>query len=292
MSLTPCRIAIVTNAKPKDSMLCLIQAAQKKGVVFDIINYKSISLSNFAQSDLAKKLLMYDIVYYRSGMRDTTLSLLTDFCDKNNLPIVNGVRTYSGVHRKIQQAIICAQHNVLHPNTILINTASYAELAETLGNTFVCKPDDGSKGKNVTIVDSEQKLDEVKSLSSPANKFIAQTLITDAKEYRVYTLGSTGITSYRKESGGTDFRANLHTGGSMCKTETDIFEALNTYAGSVATCFEADIAGIDILLKDGKFIVLEVNFQPGWENLKEITNTSLSDDTLDFLISKRTKATN
>ena len=184
------KVAVITNVLVlRDSMLRLGKAAKKSDVTFDVVNFTAVSLTNFENSVFAQKLLEYDIVYYRTGMRDATLKLLTDFCVENNIPIINGVYKYPNSHRKIQQAMICAENSIAHPSSVMVNQSTYAELSELLGAQFICKPDVGSKGNGVVMVDSEQSLDIAKTFSSSTNKIMAQEYIKDAQEYRVYTLG-------------------------------------------------------------------------------------------------------
>ena len=171
MQFTQYRIAVVTNSNGP-SMQDLKSIADQHSVVFDSMNYDHVSLTDLAESDYVKALLTYDIVYYRTGMRDTTLNFLTAILNKHNIPIINGSSVHLNGHRKIQQALICAENNILHPKSYMLSDNRYETARKLLGDTFVTKPDVGSKGKHVALISSQAELDAQLQHKSATNKFL------------------------------------------------------------------------------------------------------------------------
>jgi RimK family alpha-L-glutamate ligase len=283
MNHTNYKIAVVTNSGSKPSLDDLKSTASKFGVTFDQIKFPFLDLNNFADSDLITKLLEYDIVYYRTGMRDTTIDELALVLKKHNIPLVNSSQTHPGVHKKIQQALLAGRHNIPHPRSFLVDKFNYDTAASLLGKVFVVKPDIGSQGSEVTIVHNADDLQAVYTNRS-RDKYVFQELIEDADEYRVYTVGNTGVASYKKRVGPNDFRANLHAGGSMEPTEPERREQLHKFAGHVAQCFGADISGVDVLYKNSQCILLELNWQPGWEQLEKVSSVSFCEETLQHIL--------
>lgn len=284
MEHTQYKIAVVTNATGQ-SMTDLKQTAEKNNVVFDQITFPYISLNEFENSDFINKLRDYDIVYYRTGMRDTTIDELAWVLKEKGIPLVNGSQTHPGIHKKIQQALIAGRCNIPHPRSYLVDKFNYEVASSLLGKKFVVKPDVGAHGTEVCIVTSAEELEEVKK-NRVKDKYVFQELIENADEYRVYTVGNRGIASYKKISNEADFRANLHAGGGIEETEPERVQQLLAFGGYVAGCFGADISGIDVLMKNGECMLLELNWQPGWEQLDEMSGTNFSEETIQHILNK------
>lgn len=281
MQHTHYTIGVITNLDGQ-SMQDLTKMASQYDIVFEKILCSHIPLTGFAESDFVKKVCSYDIVYYRTGLRDTILDELSYILKKKNVLLINGSGTHRSLHKKIQQALLADRFGIAHPKSLTSDTFDYESVATVLGKTFVIKPDIGSKGLGVQLISSQAELSEVKAKKKRV-KYIYQELIEGWSEYRVYTVGPRGIASYKKAPGENDFRANLHAGGSMSPTEPEKVASLLAFGGYVAECFDADIAGVDILEKDGEHMLLELNFQPGWESLDEVAGTDFSKETIRYI---------
>lgn len=278
------KIGVITNSTSGQSLDDLLKSAQKFDVGFELVPAPLINISDFEQSHFVKKLLNYDVIYYRTGLRDTALEALTGYLSHIRKPLING-GTIPNLHRKIQQALLAGQHNILQPKTLYVKEPIFATLAEELNTPFVAKPDFSSHGNDVTLIQNES---ELKNLLETTNRdrWLFQEYITNATEYRVYTLGNKYVTSYKKTPGSTDFRANLHAGGTMTATESSYVPLLKTFSEKIAEVFQSDIAGIDVFIKNNVCYFIELNWQPGWEFLDDITGTDFSDETIKYILSK------
>ncbi len=278
----PPRIGVITNVTSGQSYRELKKSAENLGVVFEQIPVPYLDLSSFTTSELVRTALTYDAVYYRTGLRDTALDHLTSILGAANIPFINGSR-HAGSHRKVQQALIAELRGIPQPKSISMTKPSYRVLAERLGASFVAKPDYASHGNDVQMIHTEAELSNLHDNTS-RDRFIFQELIADADEYRIYMLGNQYIASYKKVPASDDFRANLHAGGSMIPTEPERVSLLARFGTEVAEAFHADIAGLDVFVKDNQCIFLELNWQPGWENLDAITGTKFSNETINYIL--------
>jgi glutathione synthase/RimK-type ligase-like ATP-grasp enzyme len=278
----PLRIGVVTNLTNGQSYRDLKKSAEALGVVFEQIAVPYLDLSSFTTSELVRTALTYDAVYYRTGLRDTALDHLTSILAAAHIPFINGSR-HAGSHRKVQQALIAELRGIPQPKSISMTKPSYEILAKHLGSSFVAKPDFASHGTDVQMIHNEAELKNLHDTSS-RDRFIFQELITGADEYRIYMLGNQYIASYKKVPSGNDFRANLHAGGTMIATEPERVSLLARFGTEVAEAFQADIAGLDVFVKDNQCIFLELNWQPGWENLDTITGTKFSNETIHYIV--------
>lgn len=283
MEHTEYKIAVVTNTESNQSLDELKHTASLHRVHFDQIRFPFLALNDFEDSELLIQLEKYDIVYYRTGMRDTVIDELALVLQKKDIPLINGSQTHPGIHKKIQQALIAGRFGIPHPKSYLVDKFNYTVASSLLGENFVVKPDVGAHGTEVSLVSSAEELAEIEKNRSK-DKYIFQELITDADEYRIYTIGNKGIASYKKIPAKQDFRANLHAGGGIEKTEPEREKQLLAFGGHVASCFGADISGVDILYKDNKCILLELNWQPGWEQLDEVSGVNFSEETIQHIL--------
>jgi len=285
MQHTHYTICVLTNLANGQSMRDLTRVAKTHNIVFDQITYPIIPLSTLTHSELLARIASYDVVYYRTGMRGAPIAALTRVLDQRGIPVVNGVHRHPFTYQKAQQALIADQCDIAQPHTISAGTADYELITRELGETFVVKPNDGAHGTDVQLISNQAELDTYRA-HTRKNSFVYQTYIEGAAEYRVYTVGGTAVATYKKIPGGTDFRSNLHTGGSMEATEREREERLRSFGARIAQCFDAEIAGIDILYKNGELLFLELNTQPGWEHLDEVTSTNFTQLTLQYLLDR------
>lgn len=278
------RIAVITNSTDKPSISDLIRLAKEYELTFEVVNFPYLEITNFESSSFVKKLLTFDVVYYRTGLRGTFLPHLVKILNEANIPIINGDLEQKNLQRKIQQAFWCGQFDIAHPKSIVAFKTSYEDIAKELGPVFVVKPDLGSKGENINLIKNQKDFEIANKKQTLSNRLIYQELISEAEEYRVYTLGPTAVASYKKIPGADDFRANLHVGGSVASIAPEVEPLINSFAANVAAKLKIDISGIDILVKDGKCYLLETNQQPGWENLSQLTGVNLCKLTLQFIL--------
>lgn len=284
MKHTKYKIGVVTNLLGP-SMLELKQTADKYGVVFDQISFSAIPLENFRNSELVKKISSYDVVYYRTGMQGSVISELADFLSKKNIPCINCNRKHPFLHKKIQQALIADRYNIPQPKSFRMTNLSYESIVPVLGQIFIIKPDNGSKGNEVTLIKSATDL-ETFIKQKKKDSYLCQEYIADAMEYRVYVVGGNSVATYKKVRGAGDFRANLHVGGSMQNTEPHLEVKLARFSENIARKFSVDICGVDLLVKDGKIFFLELNLQPGWESLTKLTGANLCQITVQFILNQ------
>lgn len=287
MQHTQYKIGVITNSTGH-SIKSLSTVAEANGVVFETIPFTHISLNDLASSKLVKKILSYDVVYYRTGMRDTALREIAQILRKANVPLVNAGHTSHPLHKKIHQAIIAGQYQIPQPKSLVLASGNYNTVKEQLGVPFVAKPDLGSKGNKVNLIHSEAEF--IAYINNKGkNDYLFQEYIQNTEEYRVYIIDRQGVATYKKQVGSDDFRANLHLGGTIQITEPHLSTSLLNFGTKVAEAFNADIAGIDILVKNGQYLFLELNWQPGWAQLEEKSGINFAEATIQFLLNRAAK---
>lgn len=280
-------IGVIVNPF-KHALQELKKEAESRNITFEQIPYTLLPISELESSDWFQNLLQYDALLFRGGMRDTVESQVAHLLQQQGRVVINASTKHQQAHRKIQQAMLCDLYNISHPRSIWGVPDTYETIQNLLGDTFVVKPDVGSQGTGVALIESARDLESYQS-HTDLSHCLFQEQIIDADEYRVYTTGAIGIASYKKIPNAKDFRANLHTNASVERTESDIRDRLHIFAGSVAEKFGADISGIDVLVKDDEFILLELNWQPGWRWIDHVVDENIPEMMIDYII-KRAEA--
>ena len=287
MKHTKYKIGVLTNVTGQ-SMQDLGGAAKKHEVDFEQIRFPSIPLSDLRNSDLIKQMSKYDVIYYRTGMRGAVVDEVAAILKDMKIPCVNCVAKHPFIHSKIRQALTADRYGIPQPKSFYVANFSYENAKAALGETFVIKANDGSKGDQMALIHSAEELLEFKKQKTKET-YLYQEYIDNAEEYRVYTIGKRGVAVYKKTRGDSDFRANLHVGGGMTKAEPEMVDKLMAFGGRVADCFGADFSGVDVLMKDGQPLFLELNLQPGWESLDELTGISYCEEVIQYLLERAHK---
>jgi len=153
-----------------------------------------------------------------------------------------------------------------------------------LEGIFVRKPRRGSKGKDVTLVDSTQinlEMNDKESFISRNVDFVFQTYHEEYKglDVRVLVLGNRILGSIlRKASNDDEFRSNVSLGGisspySLSKSEFNLVE-------SFIKISSGGFYGLDILLTNEGPKILELNLCPGFEAFEKINGLVIAEQLL------------
>ncbi len=137
-------------------------------------------------------------------------------------------------------------------------------ILENLQPPFIVKPDNGFGGTGVELIHDEKEFDEFLSNVKPGIAYIAQEYISTSfgRDVRVVMLNGKYFYSAMRNSNNPDeFRSNVHQGGEM--TDYPIDKETEALCEKVASLFNLPILGIDLLIGDNEYVVVEVNATPG-----------------------------
>jgi len=138
----------------------------------------------------------------------------------------------------------------------------------------------GLKGKEVFLVENENQLSSIIK-KFPKEELIVQDFIKADYEYKVITVGYKSVPvvlRFKMEDEG--FRVNFDDYQVIKKG--DALEVVSI-AEKASRVLKRELAKVDILEKDGKLYVLEVNRWPGLKNFEENTKYNLTRDFVSYL---------
>ena len=109
-------------------------------------------------------------------------------------------------------------------------------------------------------------------------KFVAES---KGKDIRAFVVGGRVVAAMRRKATGTEFRSNVHRGGSTEAVQLD--EQYERTAVQAAQIMGLRVAGVDMLEgKDGPQ-VMEVNSSPGLEGIEAATGVDIAGAMIDHI---------
>ena len=94
------------------------------------------------------------------------------------------------------------------------------------------------------------------------------------RDIRCLVIGDEVVAAMERVSDGTDFRSNLHRGGTTHEIELTSDEL--KIAKMATKALGLEVAGVDILRSDRGPLVLEVNSSPGIEGIESATGVDVA----------------
>lgn len=173
--------------------------------------------------------------------------------------------TYKFAQDKIKQTAVFKMQNIPHPETrTFYGKKQKSSVLNYFNFPFIAKKARGSsKGQDVYLIKNKKDLAKYLATHHPA--YIQEYIQID-RDIRVVVIGKKIAIAYWKESGENDFRTNISQGGNI------IFDpvpekALNLALYTAKKCGWDDV-GIDIIEKNGEFLIIEANMKYGTQGFR------------------------
>lgn len=274
-----------------------------KGIILTNAYYKTPSTVYQAErmkEEVEKLGLRCDILENNGGfchIKDGKLCALdVDFCiyfDKDLYVLQalegNGIRVFN----QYESVKLCDDKMLTHlaligvadmPDT-MSGTYSYSPVEEREENLkkieerfsypMVLKLNSSSLGAGVYLVNNRSELKEkISTLSGKG--YLIQEYIRESsgEDIRVILVGGKVVTAMKRHSE-SDFRSNIELGGVGEKVELDADTI--TFAQRIAQKLNLDYCGVDILKKDGKNLLCEVNSNAFFGGIEKITGVNVAE---------------
>ena len=168
------------------------------------------------------------------------------------------------------------------PYTMYAPYAGYDEVSAALGERFLVKQINGSKGENIYLVDDEVSFEQAAGQLRPDcifQKFISES---SGRDIRVWVLGDECVGSVLRYSE-TSFLSNYSQGGSFRAVELD--EAARSLAVRATKAVGLGFAGVDLLFSGDSYSVCEVNGNAGFRTISKASDVSIPRALFEYLSS-------
>ena len=156
---------------------------------------------------------------------------------------------------------------------------------EKLGGVpVIIKLLEGSQGVGVILADNVKIAEAIiETLQSARQNVLLQKFVAESKgkDIRAFVVGGRVVAAMRRKATGTEFRSNVHRGGSTEAVQLD--EQYERTAVQAAQIMGLRVAGVDMLEgKDGPQ-VMEVNSSPGLEGIEAATGVDIAGAMIDHI---------
>jgi len=185
------------------------------------------------------------------------------------IPMINSYDSFALTEDKFHTSFLLRQHGVATPDFKLCHRDDGEQLKAIMKewNRMVYKPTDGWGGVGLTKIENEATLDTLLPFLNQMDLrffYVEKFLKYDNTDFRVDIVDGQFVGCYGRKAGGSDWRTNVTSGGSVFLREpNDEIIALAKKASKVCG---TDIAGVDIIYDEEKeeYVVLEVNGIPAF----------------------------
>lgn len=186
--------------------------------------------------------------------------------------VINAPHAIDMSRDKLSTYHTLAVNNLPVPRTVLLKRPYDADLVEKLLRfPIVVKTVSGQKGEGVVMVPSPSDFNDLLDLLSTtvgASNLIAQEFVHSSfgKDLRVLVVGGRVLAAMKRFSRTGHFKTNFSRGGSV--KSHPITEEIEGLAVETARTLNLEIAGVDLLFDEDRFLVCEANSSPGFRGIE------------------------
>jgi ribosomal protein S6--L-glutamate ligase len=153
---------------------------------------------------------------------------------------------------KVMTSALLYKKGVPTPETFFTESRHLAGSFIRKHGKAVSKPVYGFDGVGISLVESEEQL------GNPP--YYLQEYIPNDRDFRVFVINGKAVGAIMRIS--DSLTHNIHQGG--CGSAAIIDEEMGDIASRAAECVGVDYGGVDLLIHEGSYSVLEVNGTPNW----------------------------
>ncbi len=206
------------------------------------------------------------------------------------IPCINNYKSFELTEDKFQTAYLLKNSGVATPDFRLCHRDDAEHLRSFVKEwrQMVYKPTDGWGGVGLTKIDSPETLDMLMPFLNQMDIryfYVEKFLDYDNTDYRVDIVDGKYVGCYGRKAGGTDWRTNITSGGSVFLREPE--DEVIDLALKATQITGLEIAGVDIIYDRAKkeFVVLEVNGIPAFATPdQEEMGLDFNDKKIDFIV--------
>ncbi|MEK7105503.1 MAG: RimK family alpha-L-glutamate ligase [Patescibacteria group bacterium] len=203
--------------------------------------------------------------------------------------LINGGELVAATKSKLTQRLHLAEAGIATPKFALCRTPMRAlAAAKEIGFPLILKVAFGTHGKGVFFAENIETFLPIADYLAvrDGNPVIVEEFIKEAgrKDLRLFVVGNQVVAAMQREAKNGDVRANASIGG--VGSPVELTEEEKTIAIAATKAFDLQIAGVDILRSDRGPLVIEVNANPGFEELERATGIDVAGAIIDYIEDK------
>lgn len=213
----------------------------------------------------------------------------TDILERSGIPVLNGHARFSLAKNKIAQRLVLAEAGVAMPRWAIAHEAHQVrEAAETIGYPIIAKVPFGTWGRGVFYAENPETLAPIADYVMKRDKIplILEQFIEEAgrKDLRIYIVSGKIVGAMERHAREGEVRANASIGGVGAPVE--LSEEEKHTALRAVEAFGLEIAGVDMLRSNKGPLIIEINANPGFEELERATGADVAGAIIDAAVEK------
>jgi len=272
----------------------IIEEAPKSDINISIIHYADIEIDIDQETKVlvnGSNLPEFDAVILDAPQTYTVIrNFLVSLFSKSNVYILNGesLSNWLTLSKLTQIYELQSRGIPVTPSRMFGSKSQLMLAASHMDFPRVAKSIDGSSGRNVWEIKSQEDLQETPLQYHVPHHLLIQPKINAQMEFRVIVIGDKVLGAVIKTPNSGDFRANWSQGATLSKT--DLPAKVENIAITSCQILKCDFAGIDILYSKNKGVescwVLEVNRLCGFEGFEQVTQMNVASALLNWISKK------
>jgi len=191
---------------------------------------------------------------------------------------------------KLRSLQILSKNGIDMPKTIFASNKSSSQdvIALSGGTPLVLKILEGTQGVGVVLLESDKAAKSVLDAFYGMNvNLLVQEFIKEAKgsDIRAFIVDGKVVGAIKRQGLETDFRSNLHQGGTA--VEYTLTRKEKSLALAAAKAMGLLVCGVDMIPSSRGPLIMEVNSSPGLEGIEKCIQLDIASKIMD-LIEKNT----
>ncbi|PLX69349.1 MAG: 30S ribosomal protein S6--L-glutamate ligase [Denitrovibrio sp.] len=285
------KIAVLSRSDNYYSTQRLLEAGRGRGHEMELIDYiKSHMVIGAGETDVfigAENKNDIDAIIPRIGASKTFYgaAIIRQF-EMSGVYTINPSLAIVRARDKLRSLQILSKHKVRIPKTAFACTPeSVNSIIKSVGGPpVIIKLLEGTQGIGVVLAETQKAAKSVvEAFYGMKTNILLQEFIKEAKscDIRTIVVGGKVVASMMRRGDESDFRSNLHRGGTgeiikLSKEE-------RTTALAAAKAMNLPFCGVDMLRSDSGPMVLEVNSSPGLEGIEKTTGIDVASKVIEFI---------
>ena len=234
-----------------------------------------------------KKLSSYDAVIPRIGASITFYgtAVVRQF-EQMGVYCHNGSAAISVSRDKLRSLQALGRHDIGMPKTAFVsdNHDVLRAIEQVGGAPVIVKLLEGTQGVGVILAESNKVAEAiVEAFAGLKQNVLIQKFVAESKgkDVRAFVVGDKVVAAMRRSAVGTEFRSNVHRGGTTQALDLD--EKYQQTAVHAAQIMGLRVAGVDMLEGANGPQVMEVNSSPGLEGIEGATGVDVAGEIISHL---------
>ncbi len=272
----------------------LVEAGLAMGWDVQVIDYLQLSIE-IMKNELrvnyrGKSLPVPDAVIPRIGTSRTNFgTAIVRHFEMMNVFTTAGSLAIRRSRDKLRSLQILSRHGVDMPRTVFAsNNASVKDVIRLVGGVpMVLKILEGTQGKGVVLIENEKAAKSVlDAFNGIKADFLVQEFIAEAggADIRAFVVNGKVVGAMKRQGDESDFRSNLHQGGTA--TVIKLSKEEKAVALAAAKAMGLAVCGVDMILSARGPLVMEVNSSPGLEGIENATGNDIAGKIMSYIESE------